>query len=79
MVYFEFTLTRKTLFFTLQVTATGARGASSSLVGSYETVANALVEYTKIGVDIISIRGYNNFEDAVGYVVHALLLLFLHY
>jgi alkanesulfonate monooxygenase len=49
------------------VTATGARGASTALVGSYQTVIESIVDYVKIGADLISIRGYDNYNDAVDY------------
>lgn len=49
------------------VTATNARGASTALVGSYDTVAESLLDYAKLGADLISIRGYDNMNDAVDY------------
>lgn len=49
------------------VTATGARGASTALVGSYQTAADALLAYADLGCELISIRGYDNFNDAVDY------------
>jgi alkanesulfonate monooxygenase len=48
-------------------TATGAGGASTALVGSYETVAAAILDYIDLGADLISIRGYDNLNDAVDY------------
>jgi len=47
--------------------ATGARGASTALVGTPETVAAAILDYVDLGADLISIRGYDNFNDAVDY------------
>ena len=47
--------------------ATGARGNSTALVGTPETVAQALLDYHDIGVDTFLIRGYNPFDDAVDY------------
>jgi len=47
--------------------ATGARGNSTALVGSPETVAKALVEYYKLGATSLLIRGYEPLEDAVQY------------
>ena len=47
--------------------ATGARGNSTALVGSPETVARALVEYYKIGATSLLIRGYEPLEDAEQY------------
>lgn len=49
------------------VTATGARGASTALVGSYQTVIDSIIDYADIGCELISIRGYDNFNDAVDY------------
>ncbi|KUJ06641.1 bacterial luciferase-like protein [Mollisia scopiformis] len=49
------------------VTATNARGASTALVGSYQTVADSLLDYVDLGATLISIRGYDNFNDAVDY------------
>ncbi|MFC5753049.1 LLM class flavin-dependent oxidoreductase [Actinomadura rugatobispora] len=47
--------------------ATGAAGNSTALVGSPETVAQALLDYIDIGVTTILIRGYEPLEDAVDY------------
>jgi alkanesulfonate monooxygenase len=47
--------------------ATGARGNSTALVGSPDTVAKALVEYYKLGATSLLIRGYEPLEDAVLY------------
>ena len=49
------------------VTATGARGASTALVGSPKTIIDSIVDYVDLGADLISIRGYDNFNDAVDY------------
>jgi len=47
--------------------ATGAAGASTALVGTPETVAAAILDYVDLGAELISIRGYDNFNDAVDY------------
>lgn len=47
--------------------ATGARGNSTALVGSPETVAEALVAYYKLGATSLLIRGYEPLEDARQY------------
>lgn len=47
--------------------ATGARGNSTALVGSPETVAQALMDYYDVGVTTFLIRGYHPFADAVDY------------
>ncbi|MDH2327015.1 LLM class flavin-dependent oxidoreductase [Cereibacter sp. SYSU M97828] len=49
------------------VTATNAGGASTALVGSPETIAASLLDYVDLGADLISIRGYDNYNDAVDY------------
>ncbi|KAK3387964.1 luciferase-like domain-containing protein [Podospora didyma] len=49
------------------VTATGARGASTALVGSYETIAESLLDYVDLGAELLSIRGYDNLNDAIDY------------
>lgn len=49
------------------VTATNARGASTALVGSYQTVVDSILDYTKLGAELISIRGYDNLNDAIDY------------
>ena len=54
------------------VTATNARGASTALVGSYQTVTDSILDYVELGADLISIRGYDNFNDAVEYGTHIL-------
>jgi alkanesulfonate monooxygenase len=46
---------------------TGAAGASTALVGSYETVAAAILDYIDLGATIVSIRGYDNLNDAFDY------------
>lgn len=54
------------------VTATNARGASTALVGSWETVSESLLDYAKLGCELISIRGYDNMNDAIDYGRHIL-------
>jgi alkanesulfonate monooxygenase len=49
------------------VTATNARGASTALVGSYQTVVDAILDYVELGCELISIRGYDNLNDAIDY------------
>ena len=45
--------------------ATGGAGNSTSLVGTPETVALALLDYWELGVDILSMRGYDLLGDAI--------------
>ncbi|KAI1077344.1 bacterial luciferase-like protein [Whalleya microplaca] len=49
------------------VTATNARGASTALVGSIQTVADSILDYVDLGCELISIRGYDNLNDAIDY------------
>lgn len=49
------------------VTATNARGASTALVGSYQTVIDSILDYVDLGAELISIRGYDNMNDAIDY------------
>jgi alkanesulfonate monooxygenase len=47
--------------------ATGARGNTTALVGTPETVALALLDYWKLGVTTFLIRGFDPLEDAIAY------------
>ncbi|MBC3839188.1 LLM class flavin-dependent oxidoreductase [Streptacidiphilus sp. 4-A2] len=47
--------------------ATGGAGNSNALVGTPETVAEALLDYYDLGVDILSARGYDLLGDAVDF------------
>ena len=47
--------------------ATGAGGNSTALVGTPETVAQALLDYVDLGVTTILIRGYDPLDDAIDY------------
>src|SRR6202012_3047614 len=53
----------------------GGQGSTTSLVGSYETVAAALLDYTEIGCDLLSIRGWDVWNDMVDYGLHVLPLI----
>lgn len=55
--------------------ATGAAGNSTALVGSPETVAQALLDYVDIGVTTLLIRGYDPLEDVVDWGHHLLPLV----
>ena len=46
---------------------TGARGNSTALVGSPETVAKAMLNYYKLGATSLLIRGYDPLPDAIEY------------
>jgi alkanesulfonate monooxygenase len=47
--------------------ATGAAGNSTALVGSYEQVAESLLDYVAIGATTLLIRGYDPLADAADY------------
>lgn len=49
------------------VTATNARGASTALVGSPQTINDSILDYVDLGAELISIRGYDNLNDAIDY------------
>jgi alkanesulfonate monooxygenase len=48
-------------------TASGARGNSTALVGTPETVARAMLAYYDIGATSLLIRGYDPLPDAIEY------------
>jgi alkanesulfonate monooxygenase len=52
---------------TAPAAATGAAGNSTALVGTPETVAQALLDYVDIGVSTLLIRGYDPLDDVVDY------------
>ena len=56
-----------TCLWTPLATATGAQGNSTALVGTPETVAQAMLEYYKLGATSLLIRGYDPRPDAVQY------------
>ncbi|MEU6119428.1 LLM class flavin-dependent oxidoreductase [Streptomyces sp. NPDC047117] len=56
-------------------TASGAGGNTTALVGTPETVAQALLDYVDIGVTTLLIRGYDPLDDAIDYGRHLLPLV----
>jgi alkanesulfonate monooxygenase len=46
---------------------TGAAGNSTALVGSYEQVADALLDYVDVGASTLLIRGFDPLDDARAY------------
>jgi alkanesulfonate monooxygenase len=56
-----------TCLWTALAVATGAAGNSTALVGTPETVAQAMLEYYKLGATSLLIRGYDPRPDAVQY------------
>ncbi|MFE6834750.1 LLM class flavin-dependent oxidoreductase [Streptomyces sp. NPDC057705] len=55
--------------------ATGGAGNSNALVGTPETVAQALLDYYDLGVDVFSARGYDLLGDAVDFGRHVIPLV----
>jgi alkanesulfonate monooxygenase len=60
---------------TATAAATSAAGNTTALVGSPETVAQALLDYVDIGVTTLLIRGFDPLDDAVDYGRHLLPLV----
>ncbi|CAK7269801.1 hypothetical protein SEPCBS119000_003756 [Sporothrix epigloea] len=58
------------------VTAANARGATTALVGSPQTLADAILDYVDLGAELISIRGYDNYNDVVDYGRYILPLVY---
>ncbi|MBV8337944.1 MAG: LLM class flavin-dependent oxidoreductase, partial [Alphaproteobacteria bacterium] len=56
-----------TCLWTALAAITGAQGNSTALVGTPETVANALLEYYKLGATSLLIRGYDPLRDTIQY------------
>jgi alkanesulfonate monooxygenase len=52
--------------------ATAAAGSSTALVGSYETVAAALLDYVDLGFEIFGLRGYDFIPDAEEFGRHVI-------
>jgi alkanesulfonate monooxygenase len=48
-----------------KLAAAGARGNSTALVGTPDTIAKAMVEYYKLGATSLLIRGYDPRPDAI--------------
>ena len=46
---------------------TGGGGNSTALVGTPETVAAALLDYYDLGINILSARGYDIYDDAIDF------------
>jgi alkanesulfonate monooxygenase len=60
---------------TATAAASGAAGNSTALVGTPETVAQALLDYVDLGVTTLLIRGYDPVDDAIDYGRHLLPLV----
>lgn len=51
---------------------TGGAGNSTALVGTPETVAQALLDYYDLGVEVLSARGYDLRDDAIDFGRHVI-------
>lgn len=51
---------------------TGGAGNSTALVGTPETVAQALLDYYDLGVEVLSARGYDLLDDAIDFGRHVI-------
>ena len=60
---------------TATAVATAAAGSSTALVGSYETVAAALLDYVDLGFEIFGLRGYDFLPDAEEFGRHVIPLV----
>ncbi|MGC0366609.1 alkanesulfonate monooxygenase [Rhodococcus sp. 27YEA15] len=60
---------------TVPAAVTNAQGASTALVGTPETVAAAILDYVDLGATLISIRGYDNYNDVIDYGRYVLPLI----
>lgn len=54
---------------------TGGAGNSNALVGTPETVAQALLDYYDLGVSVLSARGYDLLDDAIDFGRHVIPLV----
>lgn len=50
----------------------GGGGSATALVGSYETVAQALLDYYELGFEIFGLRGYDFVPDAIEFGTHVI-------
>jgi alkanesulfonate monooxygenase len=56
-------------------TVSASGGASTSLVGTPETVAATLLDYIDLGVEIIALRAYDSLNDIIDYGRHVIPLV----
>lgn len=56
-----------TILYSGTAKATGGAGNSNALVGTPEQVAQAILAYIDLGVDIVSARGYDMLQDAIDF------------
>jgi len=53
--------------FTAIARATGAVGSSTALVGTPDQIAESLLDYYDVGADMLLIRGFDPYQDAIDF------------
>lgn len=62
----------RALWTALAKAGAGGGGSATALVGSYDTVAQALLDYHELGFEIFGLRGYDFVPDAVEFGMHVI-------
>lgn len=62
----------RALWTALAKAAGGGGGSATALVGSYDTVTQALLDYHELGFEIFGLRGYDFVPDAVEFGTHVI-------
>ncbi|MEX5258194.1 LLM class flavin-dependent oxidoreductase [Kocuria arenosa] len=62
----------RALWTALATAAGGGGGSATALVGSYDTVTQALLDYTDLGFEIFGLRGYDLVADAREFGQHVI-------
>ncbi|GAB2735855.1 LLM class flavin-dependent oxidoreductase [Arthrobacter bambusae] len=62
----------RALWTALAKAAGGGGGSATALVGSYDTVTKALLDYHELGFEIFGLRGYDFVSDAVEFGQHVI-------
>jgi alkanesulfonate monooxygenase len=62
----------RALWTALAAAAGGGGGSATALVGSYDTVTQALLDYTDLGFEIFGLRGHDLLPDAIEFGRHVI-------
>ncbi|KNH13109.1 alkanesulfonate monooxygenase [Arthrobacter sp. ZBG10] len=62
----------RALWTALAKAAGGGGGSATALVGSYDTVTQAFLDYNELGFEIFGLRGYDFVPDAVEFGTHVI-------
>ena len=62
----------RALWTALAKVGNGGGGSATALVGSYDTVAQALLDYNELGFEIFGLRGYDFEPDAIEFGTHVI-------